>query len=110
MAGTHSQQIVQKLWNYCNLLRDDGLSYGDYVEQLTYLLFLKMADEQTKPPYNKPSIVPAKFGWESLLKREGDELEAHYRHILEELGKQGLPWHVKEIDKQDQKKLFAVET
>lgn len=43
----NSQQIVQKLWNYCNVLRDDGVSYGDYVEQLTYLLFLKMADEQT---------------------------------------------------------------
>ena len=41
-----SNGIVQKLWNYCNVLRDDGLSYGDYVEQLTYLLFLKMADEQ----------------------------------------------------------------
>ena len=40
--------IVQKLWNYCNVLRDDGMSYGDYVEQLTYLLFLKMADERTK--------------------------------------------------------------
>ncbi len=47
-----------------------------------------MADEQTKPPYNKPPIFPAKYNWESLLKREGDELEAHYRHILEELAKQ----------------------
>lgn len=53
-----SSLIVQKLWNYCNVLRDDGMSYGDYVEQLTYLLFLKMADERTKPPYNKKSIVP----------------------------------------------------
>jgi hypothetical protein len=44
----HSTQLVQKLWNYCNILRDDGLSYGDYVEQLTFLLFLKMADEQPK--------------------------------------------------------------
>ena len=44
--------LVQKLWNYCNVLRDDGLSYGDYLEQLTYLLFLKMADEQTKPPFD----------------------------------------------------------
>ena len=43
--------IVSKLWNYCNVLRDDGMSYGDYVEQLTYLLFLKMADERTKPAY-----------------------------------------------------------
>jgi len=41
-----SSAIVQKLWNYCNVLRDDGMSYGDYVEQLTYLLFLKMADEK----------------------------------------------------------------
>ena len=42
-----AHQLVQKLWNYCNILRDDGLSYGDYVEQLTFLLFLKMADEQS---------------------------------------------------------------
>jgi len=42
--------IVQKLWNYCNVLRDDGMSYGDYVGQLTYLLFLKMADERSKVP------------------------------------------------------------
>ena len=48
-----SNQLVQKLWNYCNILRDDGLSYGDYVEQLTFLLFLKMADEQSKPPFNQ---------------------------------------------------------
>ena len=81
-------QIVQKLWNYCNLLRDDGLSYGDYVEQLTFLLFLKMADEQTKPPYSKPSLVPEKLGWQSLLARDGVELESHYRRVLEELGRQ----------------------
>ncbi len=48
----HSTQLVQKLWNYCNILRDDGLSYGDYVEQLTFLLFVKMADEQSRPPFN----------------------------------------------------------
>ena len=46
--------LVQKLWNYCNILRDDGLSYGDYVEQLTFLLFLKMADEQSRLPFNPP--------------------------------------------------------
>ena len=46
--------LVQKLWNYCSILRDDGLSYGDYVEQLTFLLFLKMADEQARQPFNKP--------------------------------------------------------
>ena len=48
-TSSHSTAIVQKLWNYCNILRDDGLSYGDYVEQLTYLLFLKMADERSQP-------------------------------------------------------------
>ena len=80
--------IVQKLWNYCNVLRDDGMSYGDYVEQLTYLLFLKMADERTKAPYNQKSPVPEKYGWTSLLKKDGDELFDHYRHTLEELGKQ----------------------
>ena len=85
-------QLVQKLWNYCNILRDDGLSYGDYVEQLTFLLFLKMADEQSRPPFNKRSPIPKEFDWESLLKRNGDELETHYRHVLESLGKQkGTP-------------------
>ncbi len=59
------------------VLRDDGLSDMAYTEQITFLLFLKMADEQTKSPYNKPPIVPAKISWESLLKRAGDELEAH---------------------------------
>jgi len=46
--SSQSSTIVQRLWNYCNVLRDDGVSYGDYVEQLTYLLFLKMADEQVR--------------------------------------------------------------
>ncbi|MEQ1795339.1 MAG: class I SAM-dependent DNA methyltransferase [Nitrospira sp.] len=80
--------IVQKLWNYCNVLRDDGMSYGDYVEQLTYLLFLKMADERTKPPYNQPSQIPAKYNWPSLLKVDGDDLFDHYRHLLDALGKE----------------------
>src|SRR3954451_24047760 len=80
--------LVQRLWSYCNVLRDDGLSYGDYVEQLTYLLFLKMADEQTKPPFSREPIVPEGFDWASLMKRDGDELEVHYRHLLEEWGRQ----------------------
>jgi len=88
MANDNPQQIVQRLWNYCNVLRDDGVSYGDYVEQLTYLLFLKMANEQTKPPFNAESIIPKKYDWNSLLKKEGDELETHYRHILENLAKE----------------------
>jgi type I restriction enzyme M protein len=84
---SNPQALVQKLWNYCNILRDDGLSYGDYVEQLTFLLFLKMADEQEKPPFNRPSRIPKGFGWKVLLKLDGDDLEIHYRHTLEELGK-----------------------
>ena len=84
--------IVQKLWNYCNVLRDDGVSYGDYVEQLTYLLFSKMADEQTRPPYNRESIIPLDKGgkaldWPSLIEKDGDALENHYRHILTELAR-----------------------
>ena len=85
--SNHSQQIVQKLWNYCNVLRDDGLSYLDYLEQLSVLLFLKMAHEQTEPPWNRPSLVPREFDWPSLLARDGDALETHYRHVLESLGK-----------------------
>jgi type I restriction enzyme M protein len=56
---SNPQQLVQELWNYCNILRDDGLSYGDYVEQLTFLLFLKMADEQSKAPFITSSGIVA---------------------------------------------------
>jgi HsdM N-terminal domain len=65
--SNHSHHIVPKLWNYCNVLRDDGMSYGNYVEQLTYFLFLKMADERTKPRYNQPSQIPDKYSWPSIL-------------------------------------------
>ena len=88
MTDNQSHQLVQKLWNYCNILRDDGLSYGDYVEQLTFLLFLKMADEQSRAPFNKRSPIPKGFDWASLLAKDGDELEIHYRHLLETLGKE----------------------
>ena len=80
--------IVQRVWNYCHTLRDDGVSYGDYVEQLTYLLFLKMADEYSKPPYNRYIQIPKKLNWESLQNKSGAELEAHYIKILNELGKE----------------------
>jgi type I restriction enzyme M protein len=84
---TDQSALVQRLWNYCSVLRDDGLSYGDYIEQLTYLLFLKMADEQTRAPFNRPPLVPADLDWQSLLRRDGDDLEVHYRHVLTELGR-----------------------
>ena len=80
--------IVQKLWNFCNVLRDDGVSYGDYVQQLTNLLFLKMADEQTKPPFKKKSIIPAKYDWTTLTEKTGGDLETHYRHTLESLAQE----------------------
>ncbi len=57
------------------------------MEQLTFLLFLKMADEQSRPPFNKPSPIPKGKDWPALLAKDGDELEIHYRHTLEELGK-----------------------
>jgi type I restriction enzyme M protein len=63
--------LVNKVWNYCNLLRDDGVSYGDYVEQLTYLLFLKMDYERTRPPYNKKSTIPEDYNWASLVELDG---------------------------------------
>jgi len=86
--GNEAATIVQKLWSYCDVLRDDGVSYGDYVEQLTYLLFLKMADEMSKPPFEKESKVPEKYNWENLAKKDGDALELQYRHTLENLGKE----------------------
>ncbi len=80
-----SNQLVQKLWNFCNVLRDDGVSTIEYVEQLTYLLFLKMADERQQVGLGE--VVPLGLDWPSLLDRDGDDLEVHYRHILESLGK-----------------------
>ena len=86
--ANNTNSLIDKLWNFCTVLRDDGLSYGDYVEQLAYLLFLKMADERTKPPFNEKSSIPKKYDWKSLTSKDGDELEIHYRHILENLAKE----------------------
>ena len=85
---TNTNSLVAKIWNYCNTLRDDGMGYGDYLEQLTYLLFLKMADEYSKPPHFRDTHIPAELAWESLIGRTGADLEAHYIHILLELGRQ----------------------
>ena len=112
----NASTLVQKLWNYCNVLRDDGMSYGDYVEQLTCLLFssgrcasrplrghepplkqavagfLKMADERSRPSLSgqmsQPSPIPAPYAWPALLAKDGDALFDHCRHTLEELGRQ----------------------
>ena len=82
-----SRRLVQKLWNYCDVLRDDGVSTIDYVEQLTYLLFLKMADERARRELRPERIVPDGLDWQSLLDADGDALEVQYRHILTELGR-----------------------
>ena len=84
--ANEASTIVQRLWNYCHVLRDDGVSYGDYLQQLTYLLFLKM-DQERVDHEDKPSAIPMEYGWEKLSKLDGDELEIHYRHTLEELAK-----------------------
>ena len=81
-----SRALVQKLWNYCDLLRDDGLSYGDYVEQLTYLLFLKMAHERTEAPRMEPSRLPVGYDWPTLRDKSGSELEGFYVKLLQRLG------------------------
>jgi type I restriction enzyme M protein len=76
------------VWSLSTTLRDDGVSYGDYLEQLTYLIFLKMADEYARPPYNRNVGIPKKFTWDSLKSKRGAELEAHYVTLLRELGNQ----------------------
>jgi type I restriction enzyme M protein len=80
--------IVQKIWNFCHTLRDDGVGYGDYLEQITYLLFLKMAHEYSQPPYNRETNIPEEYNWESLVSKSGSELEQHYVTLLRELGQE----------------------
>ena len=81
-----ASQIGKRAWSYAGVLQDAGLSCFEYVEQLTLLLFLKMADQLTEAPYNKPSAVSASLGWKTLLKLDGAPLEDKYREILEKLG------------------------
>jgi len=78
--------IVQKVWNFCTTLRDDGVGYGDYLEQLTYLIFLKMADEYGRPPWSRDVGVPAGHQWADLRTLKGAGLEVHYVDTLRELG------------------------
>jgi type I restriction enzyme M protein len=83
-----ASSIVSKIWAFCNTLRDDGVGYGDYLEQLSYLLFLKMADEYTRPPYNLKMPIPTAYSWETLTNKSGGELELHYNTLLRELGRE----------------------
>ena len=80
--------IVSRVWSFCTTLRDDGVGYGDYLEQLTYLIFLNMADEYARPPYGRDIGIPEDYGWTSLTTRRGAELEAHYVALLRRLRQQ----------------------
>ena len=82
-----TRRLVDKLWSFCNVLRDDGVSTIDYTEQLTYLLFLKMAHERATRSLKPEKIVPDSCSWQLLLDADGDELEVTYRHMLEELAR-----------------------
>ena len=73
----------------CNPLRDDGVSYGDYLEQLTYLIFLKMSYEYSLPPYRRNVGIPEGYTWADMNTLKGAELEDKYKAILEKLGEQG---------------------
>src|SRR5438132_13736184 len=91
MSTDNSSSIISKVWSFCNTLRDDGVGYGDYLEQLTYLSFLKMADEYSRPPYNRKVAIPVELAWPTLKNLKGAALETHYVTILRELaGKSGL--------------------
>lgn len=80
--------IISKVWGMCGPLRDDGVSYGDYLEQLTYLIFLKMSDEYSKPPYQRETGISAGCSWSDMNTLKGAELESKYKSILETLGEQ----------------------
>ena len=81
-----TDSIISKVWSFCHTLRDDGVGYGDYLEQLTYLIFLKMADEYAKPPYSRKVGVPPRYAWPVMRPLKGAELEIHYVEALRALG------------------------
>ncbi len=84
----NSSTLIQKVWNFCHTLRDDGVSYGDYLEQLTYLLFLKLAHEYAQEPYHRDTHIPKGYDWSSLKSKTGQPLEFQYLTILNRLGRE----------------------
>lgn len=77
----NNQEIISKLWNLCNVLRDDGITYHQYVTELTYILFLKMCKER-----GNEKDIPEKYRWDSLLNKDGIALKKHYQKLLIDLG------------------------
>ncbi|NRB10999.1 MAG: SAM-dependent DNA methyltransferase [Rickettsiaceae bacterium] len=84
----NDSSMITKIWNFCTILRDDGIGYGDYLEQITYLIFLKMADEYSKPPHKRNIGIPKEYSWQNLLLKSGSDLETHYVSLLQELSTQ----------------------
>jgi type I restriction enzyme M protein len=82
-----TKTLVDKLWSFCDTLRDDGVSYGDYVEQLTFLLFLKMVEQYNSPLYDRKIAIPDAYNWNSFRGKSGAALEDHYNLVLRELAK-----------------------
>lgn len=82
----NASSLIQKVWNFCHTLKDDGVGYGDYLEQLTYLLFLKMAHEYAQEPYNRNTGIPSEYNWQALRSKVGEPLEAQYLKTLHRLG------------------------
>ena len=80
----NNQEIVAKLWNLCNVLRDDGITYHQYVTELTYILFLKMCKET-----GTEDAIPEEYRWVSLVNKIGLELKKHYKQLLNDLGEKG---------------------
>src|SRR5438105_2373880 len=78
-------QIGKRAWGYAGVLQDAGLSCFEYVEQLTLLLFLKMADQLTEKPYNLAPLVPLELSWKVLLSLDGAALEDQYRAVQQDL-------------------------
>lgn len=84
-----ANNLVSKIWSFCDTLRDDGVSYGDYLEQITYLLFLKMADEYSRPPYNRNFNIPKNCDWNYFLKHPLEGLILEYINALNTLSSSG---------------------
>jgi type I restriction enzyme M protein len=97
-----NEHLLVELWNRCSVLLERGLTYNDYARELAYLLFLKIADEHTKSPFNQPSIIPNSYDWHSLLSLSGQDLLAHYQLIIKVLGEQqGFPLFKHAVSKLD---------
>jgi type I restriction enzyme M protein len=90
--SSDTKHIVNKAWNFATVLWHDGVSHLSYTEEITFLLFLKMADELTRPPYDKLSLlnpkIPAEYSWATLLNKDGEELKRHYDRVLQALSRQ----------------------